>query len=330
MRREQPVPQSRPVVPRPARSWALPLVLVGALVGALLGPLVAVPTLVPALAPAAEAAALDPAVLDPAVLAPAAEAAPRWAPAEEAAIGPGVQMYTRGAQCTGNFVFTDRRGRIYVGYAAHCADDGPSSQTDGCASDPFRLGTRVRFVRGGTLVGEGTTVGRGRLAYSSWRTMRRLGTTNPYACAYNDFALVRVGRAHRGKVNPSVPFWGGPVGIRRGGPAEGETVYSYGSSSLRAGLTTLSPKQGRTLGSTGRGWSHLVFTLTPGMPGDSGSGFLDADGRAVGTLSSLALAPVPGANGVGDLFRELRFARRHSGIPRLRLVHGTEEFIRSR
>ena len=30
-------------------------------------------------------------------------------------------MYTDGAQCTANFVFTDGAGNTYVGYAAHCA-----------------------------------------------------------------------------------------------------------------------------------------------------------------------------------------------------------------
>ena len=255
-----------------------------------------------------------------------AQASGRWAPADRAQIRPGVQMYTKGAQCTGNFVFTDRRGRVYVGYAAHCAGTGAATDTDGCVAESLPLGTRVRFARGGSLVGDGTTVARGRLAYSSWLTMRRLGTRNPTACAYNDFALVRVGRAHVGKVNPSVPFWGGPTGLRRAATAEGETVYSYGSSSARAGQSLLAPKQGTSLGVSGNGWSHLVLTLTPGVPGDSGSGFLDGDGKAFGTLSTLTIAPLAGSNGVGDLRRELRFARRHAGIPGLRLVRGTEEF----
>lgn len=257
---------------------------------------------------------------------PGAQAASRWAPADTATIRPGVQMYTNGAQCTGNFVFKDRRGRVYVGYSAHCAGLGEATETDGCRARSLPLGTRVRFAEGGSPAGAGTTVGYGRLAYSSWITMRRLGTRHAHTCAHNDFALVRVGKAHRAKVNPSVPFWGGPVGLDRDGTTPAETVRSYGSSSLRAGAELLAPKQGHSLGSTAGGWSHPVYTLTPGVPGDSGSGFLDAGGRAVGTLSTLAVAPLAGSNGVGDLFRELRFARKHSGIPRLRLVRGTEEF----
>ena len=85
------------------------------------------------------------------------------------------------------------------------------------------------------------------------------------------------------------------------GTAAGDTVYSFGNSSLRGGVTELSPKQGVSLGTEGEGWSHPVYTVTPGVPGDSGSAFLDAEGNALGTLSTLAIAPLAGSNGVGDL-----------------------------
>jgi len=69
-----------------------------------------------------------------------------------------------------------------------------------------------------------------------------------------------------------------------------------------------------------------VYTVAPGIPGDSGSGFLDAQGRALGVLSTVELAPLTGENGVGDLAHELRYARLHSGIAGLHLVRGTEPF----
>ena len=250
----------------------------------------------------------------------------KWAPAGKAKIRPGVQMYTKGAQCTGNFVFRDRRGRVYVGYAAHCAGLGSATDTNGCKAKSRAIGTRVRFAKGGSLVSNGTTVGRGRLVYSSWRAMRRIGTRNANACAHNDFALVRVNAGSKRSVNPTVPFWGGPTGLDRNGTAPGHKVYSYGNSSLRAGVTQLSPKTGVSLGSEAGGWSHPVYTATPGVPGDSGSGFLNGRGRAVGTLSTLAVAPLAGSNGVGDLRHQLRFAQRHSGIPGLRLARGTRGF----
>ena len=64
------------------------------------------------------------------------------------------------------------------------------------------------------------------------------------ACAYNDLALVKVDPADVDKVNPSVPGFGGPTGSASTVANLGD-VYSYGNSSLRAGVTTLSPKQGK-------------------------------------------------------------------------------------
>lgn len=255
-----------------------------------------------------------------------AVAAPRWAPADSAAITPGVQMYTKGAQCTGNFVFKDARERVYVGYSAHCAGKGAATDTD-CDTPSLPLGTTVRFARGGSLATGGEKVGRGRLAYSSWLTMQELKSKPGPACDFNDFALVRLSRAAEKKVNPSVPHWGGPTGLRTSGLTVGDQVFSYGNSSLRGGLTPTSPKLGTSAGDHPSGWSHDVYTVSPGVPGDSGSGFLDDSGRAFGTLSSLALAPRPASNGVSDLARELAFAQKHSGIPGLRLVRGTEPFV---
>lgn len=254
------------------------------------------------------------------------QAAAAWAPADTAQIHPGVQMYTEGAQCTANFVYTDGAGNTYVGYAAHCAGTGAATDTNGCTADSLPLGTKVDFVEGGSLVSGGTVVGSGTLAYSSWLTMQDNGETDEDTCAHNDLALVRVDPADVAKVNPSVPFWGGPVGINTEGTAAGETVYSYGNSSLRAGVEELSPKRGISLGTTASGWSHPVYTLTPGVPGDSGSAFLDAQGNALGTLSTLAIAPLAGSNGVGDLGSELRYAQQHGGIAGLELVPGTEPF----
>src|SRR3954451_11221974 len=127
------------------------------------------------------------------VVSPApADSAPTWAPAGTAEIHPGTQMYTEGAQCTGNFVFTDSAANVYVGYAAHCAGTGSSTDTDGCQTQSLPLGTAVKFNDGGSLLNEGTQVGSGTLAYSSWDTMRKIGETDANTCAYNDLALVKV------------------------------------------------------------------------------------------------------------------------------------------
>jgi hypothetical protein len=255
-----------------------------------------------------------------------AVAAGRWATESDATIHPGTQMYTEGAQCTANFVFTDRRGRVYVGYAAHCAGKGGASDTNGCQTASYPVGTPVAFREGGSLLSDGTKVGAGTLAYSSWITMHRLGTTRANLCDYNDFALVRVKRSDVAKVNPTVPGWGGPTGIDTDGLRSGETVSFYGSSSLLGGSGALSQRTATASGEAGGGWSHMVRGSVSGVPGDSGSGYLSNGGLAVGVLSTIALFPDTGSNNISDLAHVLRFAKRHSGIAGLRLVKGTRAF----
>ena len=63
-----------------------------------------------------------------------ASAAPTWAPAATAAVHPGVQTETDGAQCTSNFVFYDASDDVYLGQAAHCSGTGGSTETNGCTA----------------------------------------------------------------------------------------------------------------------------------------------------------------------------------------------------
>jgi hypothetical protein len=247
------------------------------------------------------------------VVAGPAVAAPTWAPAGSATVHPGVQTFTDGGQCTANFVFYDAAD-IYIGQAAHCSGTGAATDTNGCDAGSLPLGTPVE-VTGASRPGT--------LSYSSWIAMQQAGETDTNTCEYNDFALVRLDPADHGKVNPSIPFWGGPTGMT-GTVATGAKVLSYGNSSLRAGITQLSPKEGVSLGQSGGGWTHSVFTVSPGIPGDSGSAFIDKQGRAFGTLSTLAIAPLAGSNGVGDLSRELAYARGHGAD--VTLATGTEAF----
>jgi hypothetical protein len=56
--------------------------------------------------------------------------------------------------------------------------------------------------------------------------------------------------------------------------ASARPTSCYGNSGLRLGITQLSPKSGVSLGTSGGGWTHPAYTVTPGIPGDSGSAFL--------------------------------------------------------
>lgn len=248
-------------------------------------------------------------------VAPKAEAASRWAVAATAPIHPGVQTYSETGQCTANFVFF-RGEEVFLGQAAHCTSLGTQSDTDGCNTRSLPLGTPVEVV-GATRPGT--------LAYSSWLAMQAAGERDRNACAANDFALVRLDPADRRRVNPSIPHWGGPTGINKSGLAPLNPVYTYGDSSLRQGIGLLRPKSGVSLGDGPGGWSHDAFTLTPGIPGDSGSAMVDGNGLATGVLSTIYITPVPGMNSFADFNKVFQYARSH-GMPGLLLALGTTPF----
>jgi hypothetical protein len=251
-----------------------------------------------------------------AALAIVPSAASAWAPAATATIHPGVQTFTDGAQCTANFVFTDGAD-TYIGQAAHCSGTGSSTDTNGCSSASLPEGTPVQV----TGAGKPAT-----MVYNSWVRMQAAGETDSETCQYNDLALLKLDPSDVANVNPSIPSWGGPAGVGTG--AALDDTYSYGNSELRGGVTQLSPKRGKILDVSPGGWSYDVYTVSPGIPGDSGSAFLNANGQAMGILSTVQLAPLAGANGVGNVAKEIAYAQAH-GFSGLTLVSGTEPFAGS-
>jgi len=256
-----------------------------------------------------------------------------WAPEGSATVHPCVMTFTNASsflggasQCTANFVFTDASGNVYLGQAAHCSSTGEDTETNGCTTKSLPLGTAIYS---GDLVNGGIQTGTkiGTLAYNSWIAMQSAGEKDPNTCAFNDLALIKIDAAQVGNVNPTVPFWGGPNGLASGVQATGERVFSYGNSILRGGVSVLSPKTGISLGEAegSGGWSEQLYTLTPGIPGDSGSGFLDANGNALGVLSTVEIAPLAGANGVGALSKEIAYADKATGLG-IAVAPGTTPF----
>jgi len=239
---------------------------------------------------------------------------PAAASAATGPIHPGVQLFTAGAQCTANFIYRDGLN-TFIGQAAHCSGTGAATDTNGCTAKSLPTGTPVDITgasKPGTLV------------YNSWITMQARGEKDAETCQYNDLALVKVDPADVGKVDPTVLGFGGPMGTASLG-GTGSTVYTYGNSELRGGIQKLSPKQGIVVQRSPGGWSTEVYTVTPGIPGDSGSGFLTATGQAAGVLSTVAIAPLAGSNGVGDLPRELGYMHANGG-PAATVVDGTSPF----
>lgn len=237
---------------------------------------------------------------------------PTWASVENATIRPGTPVVTDGAQCTSNFIYVDGDD-VLIGMAAHCASTDDNSQTDGCLSGVNPVGTPVE-IDGASFPGT--------MVYNSWVTMQSVGETDANACSYNDLALVRLDPRDHTAVNPSFQGWGGPLAISDGAFAD-EDTYTFGRSSLRPGFST---KQGTVVAREGGGWTYTVSTASnPGIPGDSGSGFLDERGAAMGVLSTVELFPQAGSNGVTDLKMALDYARQHTAVRPL-LATGTEAF----
>ena len=252
--------------------------------------------------------AFDPFGLDPAV-----------APAGAATIRPGAVTETAGAGvCTSSFVFTSG-GRTLLGQAAHCGGTGAETETDGCTSSTVPLGTPV------TVLGAGERV-TGTLAYSSWVTMQQRGERGPDACAYNDFALVELPGTAAERTNPTLPFFGGPQGVRDSGLAPGAALFGLANPGAAEERAALRPRVGTGGDDVGGGWGHTVYTASPGVPGESGSPLLDDTGRAVGLLSSLNVGGERESIEYTDLSRAMDYARRSGGVPGLALSPGTEPF----
>ena len=235
-----------------------------------------------------------------AVVAPGAastsSAAPRWAPADRATHHAGrADVHRRrpvhratSSSPTAATASTSATPRTAPARARRPTPTGatpPRSRSAPASASPTN----------GSLVDAGETVGRGRLVYSSWRTMRARDTKSNAACSFNDFALVRVDRDDRRKVNPSVPFWGGPSGVRSRGLRGGRPGLQLrqllaarrrrrGSAPRPAAIVEDAPQ---------RLVAHRLHR-DPGHPRRLRQRLRRRQRSAFGTLSTVAIAPLPG------------------------------------
>jgi hypothetical protein len=239
-----------------------------------------------------------------------------WPDLAAATIRPGVAVQDQasfsasaplGTHCTSNFVFVDQLGRLYLGTAAHCFDEGETVGSGGrCAARPMPIGTEVEI--------DGAT-SPGRLAYISTEAMARLGTKGEDACEANDFALIEIDAADTGLVHPAVLDLGGPKAIAAA-VDDGLAVRTVGATPFRPGPARLDRAEGAVQQTRAGGWMHMVAFTPQRIVGDSGSPVIAADGSAVGIVGTLALS---GNNGVVNLHLALDFARQATGLD-LRLV----------
>ena len=157
---------------------------------------------------------------------------------------------------------------VLIGYAAHCAGTGAATETDGCLAGSLPLGTPVE-IDGASQPGT--------LVYSSWLAMQAAGETDADACAYNDFALVRIAPADVGKVNPSIPHWGGPTGLNTtGNPALSRALQLRQLEPAARPHPAVAQDRREPRHHRRRLDATRPTPSRPGIPGDSGSALLDA------------------------------------------------------
>lgn len=215
-----------------------------------------------------------------------------WPALEDATIRPGVKVQALRHECISNFVFMrPDNTSIFLGVSSFCVEG-------------MRIGELL-------LVDPGRSDAEAMLIYSSWITMAEIGTTDPAAREYNDFAVLRISPQFRHLVHPAILGHGGPVGVADAGAlATGDEVLTYGPALDGA------PTRFRQGVVTGRvdDWALLVHGAPPMLPGSMGSAVLTPDGRAVGITVNLGVAPNPGANGVARLDAVMAYALEHANL----------------
>ncbi|MDX1611605.1 MAG: hypothetical protein R3185_04495 [Candidatus Thermoplasmatota archaeon] len=208
---------------------------------------------------------------------------PGWPSLNEASIRPGVQVIAGGSQCTSNFLFrTPSNSTLLLGLAAHCVSD-------------IDIGDPVRIPAANA---------NGTLVYSGWKVD---GQENEESGL--DFSLVAIHADHRGKVHPAVRHFGGPTGLAS--PEQVDTftkVLWYGNSGAHGFVEETNRHEGYVLWKDGKA-TFDAYSAAPGVPGDSGSGVMDGDGRAAGVLVTVNISPDPGANGMVFLHTALEQAK---------------------
>jgi hypothetical protein len=176
-------------------------------------------------------------------------------------VRPGAIVQSEAGQCTFNFLFAGGDGRRYIGTAGHCilgespigGDVGESSWAPGDGP--------VATDAAGARIGE--------FAYAILQDPK-------------DFALVRLDPGVA--ASAQMCHFGGPTGTNSDLTADRVVLHHYGNG-VAIG-TVLPARTGVALGMPD---PDHVFAQAVALPGDSGSGVISDDGRAVGVLVTVGV-----------------------------------------
>jgi hypothetical protein len=173
-------------------------------------------------------------------------------------VRPGAIVNSESGQCTFNFLFNGSDGRRYIGTAGHCIlGDSPIGGDVG--EESWAPGTGPEATDG-----EGNRIG--EFAYAILQDPK-------------DFALIRLDSGVA--ANPQMCHFGGPTGTNADQPGlNSPVVLNHFGNGLGVG-SVLPARSALALGMPD---PDHVFAEGAVVPGDSGSGIISSDGRAVGVI----------------------------------------------
>jgi hypothetical protein len=176
-------------------------------------------------------------------------------------VRPGAVVETDVGQCTFNFLFLGSDGNRYMGTAGHCIlGDSPTGGDVGEQTWAPGSGPVARDADGNRV---------GEFAYAILQDPK-------------DFSLIRLDPGVA--ANPQMCHFGGPTGTNADQGADPVVLHHFGQG---VGVGTVLPA--RSALAIGTPDPDHVFAQGAVVPGDSGSGIVSDDGRAVGVIVTVGL-----------------------------------------
>jgi hypothetical protein len=176
-------------------------------------------------------------------------------------VRPGAIVESDTGQCTFNFLFAGGDGRPYIGTAGHCIlGESPFGGDVGEEAWAPGDGPEARDANGARI---------GEFAYAILQDPK-------------DFALIRLDPGVA--ASAQMCHFGGPTGVNSD-LTSGAVVLHHHGNGIAIG-TVLPARTGVALGLPD---PDHVFAQMLALPGDSGSGVISDDGRAVGVLVTVGV-----------------------------------------
>jgi hypothetical protein len=176
-------------------------------------------------------------------------------------VRPGAIVQSDAGQCTFNFLFTGSDGSRYMGTAGHCIlGDSPIGGDVGEESWSAGSGPVARDGNGNRI---------GEFAYAILQDPK-------------DFALIRLDPGV--SASPQMCHFGGPTAVNPDQGSNTVVLQHFGN-----GLAVGSVLPARSHVAVGMPDPDHVYANGAAAPGDSGSGVISSDGRAVGVLVTVGV-----------------------------------------